>query len=868
MAAAIPPMAAASARRPHQRVGLCPRTENGKRDRQCVWGRLKNTPFMNFDRKIAHFVVQRRRTVFALVGLLLAVCAVLLALFLRLDSEILNLLPDRFESVRALKAYNTEFTQSRELTFGLLDEKRETDLDGFREHFCEALRAEPWVERVLDRSPVESEQGMREVTAIALPLLMNLPPEEFKTLLARLAPDSIAARFQKMRASMEAGSPRAEMELSFDPLGLIGPALKPLAGSFSIEQTRPLASPDGTLQLVMVMTKQEGLGPKDCQKLMEQVREFNRRVTADWQEKAPSVIVTGRTPYVAEMSAGMEHDIFSTLISSLVLVSGLFYLGFRRFGPLVAILHVLLLCCLVAVTVGGFIFQQLNGITIGFCSILVGLGFDFGMLLFSNYQRHRTAGLDHEEAIANAIGTLRKGIFFGAITTAAAFLILTRSGCPGFAQLGVLIAVGITFSGALMLTLFFSLVPRRFKPGAEAFSGAMERYVDSVFQAPGRIFALTALLLVGLGAVAILPVGKLDFQANPRALEPENSSAASARRIISQKLSAAGSEPVLVLIQAGDAQEFHQRWEKAQSHWAGLMAKGELRNISSPVAFALSPDRFAANRASLAMVDLAAAESAVAGALESNGFSKEAFAGAFNLLRGLGGVQRGEEYHWRTALPASSVWWFVFDKFLSSKAHLGAAYLSPARTIESPEEQAAFRKKVEVAGVPMQVSGWSYMLAELTPWAKRELVELTSLMLALNIALLLFLYRKLAPLLLLMGGLLLTIGAMIACVKLLEIPLNLFNVLALPLVLGVGVDYGIYVLLALRDPAGPRHGLSAIAMPVLLSGLTTAAGFGSLASAYNPALRGLGIVCALGVFWCLVATFLFIVPVYVWRRYR
>jgi predicted RND superfamily exporter protein len=53
--------------------------------------------------------------------------------------------------------------------------------------------------------------------------------------------------------------------------------------------------------------------------------------------------------------------------------------------------------------------------------------------------------------------------------------------------------------------------------------------------------------------------------------------------------------------------------------------------------------------------------------------------------------------------------------------------------------------------------------------------------------------------------------------------------------------------------------------PVLLSGLTAVAGFGSLVLAETPALRGLGIVCAFGIAWCLVSTFLFILPLYAWR---
>ena len=44
---------------------------------------------------------------------------------------------------------------------------------------------------------------------------------------------------------------------------------------------------------------------------------------------------------------------------------------------------------------GGLIFHELNLITIGLCSILVGLGVDFGMLLYGSYQSQRNVGVEH-----------------------------------------------------------------------------------------------------------------------------------------------------------------------------------------------------------------------------------------------------------------------------------------------------------------------------------------------------------------------------------------------------------------------------------------------------------------------------------------
>jgi predicted RND superfamily exporter protein len=104
------------------------------------------------------------------------------------------------------------------------------------------------------------------------------------------------------------------------------------------------------------------------------------------------------------------------------------------------------------------------------------------------------------------------------------------------------------------------------------------------------------------------------------------------------------------------------------------------------------------------------------------------------------------------------------------------------------------------------------------------------------------------------------VGAMLASMKLLNVPLNLLNVLAFRLVLAIGVDYGIYVLLVWQKARQLEHDVAGVVKPVLLAGLTAVGGFGSLGLARNPSLSGLGIACALGIFWTLVATIFFTLP--------
>src|SRR6266481_9760218 len=181
---------------------------------------------------IARSIAQRRAVVWCGVTVLAIACIAILATSLRLDSEIFNVLPGRFSSVQGLKIYDRDFEQTRELTFALLCNPNDVDkLDDFAPVFAERLRQQPWCERVLAGSPMATPEGIRDLQSMAVPLLLNLEPAVFNETMSILQPEKIRDRLHRLRQQIEAGSPRPVFELSFDPLGLIAPALKPFAES-------------------------------------------------------------------------------------------------------------------------------------------------------------------------------------------------------------------------------------------------------------------------------------------------------------------------------------------------------------------------------------------------------------------------------------------------------------------------------------------------------------------------------------------------------------------------------------------------------------------------------------------------------------
>src|SRR2546423_15594898 len=138
---------------------------------------------------IARVMAQRRVLVWFGVAALAAACLAILIMRIELDSDVINMLPKDFESVRGLKIYDRDFEQTRELTFALRCQPADVDkLEEFAPTFAENLRKQPWCERVLAGSPMVTPDGIRVFQTIAIPFRLNLEPAAFEQTKSILQP--------------------------------------------------------------------------------------------------------------------------------------------------------------------------------------------------------------------------------------------------------------------------------------------------------------------------------------------------------------------------------------------------------------------------------------------------------------------------------------------------------------------------------------------------------------------------------------------------------------------------------------------------------------------------------------------------------
>lgn len=778
----------------------------------------------------------------ALLGVLAATAAVGLAWRGGWDTEILNLLPPGLPAVRGLGFYQQEFPQSRELAFLLEWEGEEGGGEAAYVALVEALERQNWVDRVMASGSLMDAGGMAAGAALALNQPGGVPREA-------LEESTLAERFDMLARRVRAGSPAAAAWLAADPLGIFTPVWQDAARRLDLENVFALNSEDGRAWIVPVAAAMDGLREEDCRRLMGHVRDFVREWLGQFPPGTVRLGVTGRAAYVAEVSDAMRRDFALTSAVSAVAVLGIFWMAYRTLWPLAGIGLLLALSAALALAAGFLLLGSLNLVAVSFCSILFGLGDDFSLLICQRHAVERARGHGVREAAARAAAEAAPGIRAVAITTAAGFLSLWWSGSAGFAQLGVMVALGITVC-AVVMPAFLGLFLLPAKPLRAGGAGARAFLVWVRRHRQVSLIPAAALFFPSLAAAVVLP-GLPKFDLSPRSLEPRHSPAAQTLEAMMNQFPAM-FEPVMVVL----PQARRESLERLEVALDEALAKGWIERFSSPAPLVLDPQRIAQN--ALSPRETESLRAAARRQIHAAGLGTEAMLALENQIRVLAEPPPAD---WPKLLAPDSSWWFVLDRMISP-AGAAVAYLRlPAHASPTARQELARFFEERVPGC--MVTGWSQMLAALIPWARGQLLLFGGGVLVVVLVVLALVYRSPRDWLVHAVTLAAASLGVLGTLKAFGISINLLNVLAFPLILGVGVDYGTHLLLAARQGPGA---LAATLRAVFFSALTTCCGFGALMAARSPALSGLGFLCALGVAWCFAAAALLVIPLALLRK--
>ncbi|HEX9081062.1 MAG TPA: MMPL family transporter, partial [Holophagaceae bacterium] len=166
--------------------------------------------------------------------------------------------------------------------------------------------------------------------------------------------------------------------------------------------------------------------------------------------------VTGAHAITAWESHRLTVEVALSLALSFVLIGLVYWLGFRTLAGYGFVMGPLVVGMIWALGLTGWVLGRLNLMAAGFGAVLMGVGDDVGILLFSRYRDERRAGRGKVRALRAALLGTGPGVVAGALSTSFAFLALAFAPFPGIRDLGVTTGLGLL---ACLAATFLLLPP-------------------------------------------------------------------------------------------------------------------------------------------------------------------------------------------------------------------------------------------------------------------------------------------------------------------------------------------------------------------------------------------------------------------------
>ena len=593
---------------------------------------------------------------------------------------------------------------------------------------------------------------------------------------------------------------------------------------------------------------------------------------------------TGEVPLSDEEFGSIEENIgmVGLLMGAAMLLT--LWFATRSAKAVVAIAVTIFSGLVITLACGLIAVGKLNLISVAFIPLFVGLGVDFGIQISVRFNAERWRGAGLIEALEHAAVAIGAPILLAAGAICLALGAFLPTDYIGIAELGVISAFGMVIALVLNITLLPALLVLLGPPVPAARVGfdaaaPVDRWLER-----NRKSVLWAFVIAMLVSIAALPLVKFDF--NPLHLRDPN---APAMRMLSDLMHDPARTPntLSVLTPSADAAEQlaarlsrlpevrdavtvnsmvpqDQQAKLPLIEDASLLLDATINPFDMPMPADDASTVAALQKSALELHRLAGASSApVGGTAGTLATDFERLAQARPEAR-----QRAEALlvpplnitlnKLRSMLQASVVTRETLPPDITSEwiARNGKALVQIFPRGDSADNAVITRFTEAVRQVAPKATGMPVSTQEAAHTVARAFIEAGVLALLL-VSLLLFAVLRsirevaftLAPVLL--SGFL-TLGSCVAIGQ----PLNFANIIAFPLLFGVGVAFHIYFVMAWWN--GARDLLqTSLARAVLFSALATGSAFGALCFSDHPGTASMGLILMISLVWTLICALIF-----------
>ncbi len=596
------------------------------------------------------------------------------------------------------------------------------------------------------------------------------------------------------------------------------------------------------------------------------------------------VRLTGSVPLDDEQFASLKQRAWLIPIVMIGAMLVMLWLGVRSAKLIGAILLTTVVGLVITAGLGLAAVHRFNLISVAFIPLFVGLGVDFGIQFSVRYRAERPTHPDLEGALAAAGAGVGGSLALAAAAIALAFFAFLPTSYVGVSELGVIAGVGMIVAFVLAIT-FLPAVLTLLKPPRETAEVGLARLGPlDVYLIARRRRVLT--IASGAALVCVVLLAFLRFDFNPLHLQnPHGEAIATVMDLMKDPEQTPNTVDVLApdLRQADAlAARLEKLPEVSQAltlstfipsdQTAKLAAVSDAELLLDPTLnpFETQPvpaDADVVASLTRTIADLRAAAQVSTGQPAADArrladILQKLAAGSptlrmraadtlipplNTLLDQLRGMLQAQPVT-RASLPSDLVSDWIDQK--------GEARVSVFPSGDSNNNAVLARFSKAVRKVAPDAAGTPISIQEAGRTIYTAFLQAGVLSFIVIVALLGVVLRNLRDVALTLAPILLAGLLTLATCVVIGQPLNFANIIALPLLLGIGVAFNIYFVIAWRN--GETNLLSSsLARAVLFSALTTGASFGSLILSPHPGTSGIGELLMISLFWTLVTALLF-----------
>jgi hopanoid biosynthesis associated RND transporter like protein HpnN len=601
-------------------------------------------------------------------------------------------------------------------------------------------------------------------------------------------------------------------------------------------------------------------------------------------EYGARVRLTGPVPIANEEFATVQDGAIVNGIGTVLVVLLILWMALHSAKIIFAVFLNLFIGLSITTAVGLMMVGSLNLLSVAFAVLFVGLGVDFGIQFSVRYRSERFKNDDLALALAKAAERSAVPLSLAAMATAAGFLCFLPTDYKGISELGKIAGAGMLIAFLSSITVLPALLRLLNPPGEKEPVGYAWLAPVDHFLEKHRVIIIVGTLLVAVAGLPLLYFMKFDF--NPINLRnPKAESIATFLDLRKDPNTGANAINVMTNSEA-DAKKIEARLEKVpevlrvmsldsfvpQDQPAKLKLIAQGAKILNP---ALNPDSIDAPPTDQENVE--SLQSSVDSLRKTAGDAKSP--GAVASRRLADALSKLAEANQATREKAQAVFITPLEIVLDQlKSALEAQPVSlktlPADLVQAwktkdglmrvealprgdPNDNDTLRKfanavlaaEPNAIGGPVSILKSGDTVVEAFIHAGIAALVVISLLLWLTL-------RRVTDVLLTLVPLLVAGAVTLEICVLIGLPLNFANIVALPLMLGVGVAFKIYYVTAWRS--GRTNLLqTSLTRAIFFSALTTATAFGSLWLSSHPGTASMGKLLALSLVTTLAAVLLF-----------